>query len=483
MTALIATIKKELLLLLRDIHGLLLLFVMPVAFILIMSLALQSQFAQNAGGQKIAVLVDDQARSDSAASVIKLLEQRDVFSWHVTDTLSAPEKIRHDEAAFLLTLQQNNNDLHAEILVAPATNPQIEAIFTAVVGEAMSKQRIEALLRNIKMKRALDSDFSLDDGIDEDALNSNPVTIQYSYQKNQTTSVQPASAQPTSVQQSVPAWLVFAMFFSVVPLANTLISERQQGTLRRLRTLPVGSVFCDQPDPGVADAHRGRIPDATIWRRQPDTRSLTGGPVVDVCLPEHSGTRVWHPDRGGSAHNRSGHHTGRGGQYPARCAGWHHGAAFCDAGQHAADCRLFPHGVGPGRFSGYFPAQRRCKGRAARSRFIIPVWRRHHCTGTRTIPEKYMTTVDLTTLDLASLKTDLKSLIVVECDKDIEPGSIDDDAILIGGDLDLDSLDALQISMAVKNRYGVSIEGGPEARRALKSVNTLADTILNFQRD
>jgi ABC-2 type transport system permease protein len=239
MTALIATIKKELLLLLRDIHGLLLLFVMPVAFILIMSLALQSQFAQNAGGQKIAVLVDDQARSDSAASVIKLLEQRDVFSWHVTDTLSAPEKIRHDEAAFLLTLQQNNNDLHAEILVAPATNPQIEAIFTAVVGEAMSKQRIEALLRNIKMKRALDSDFSLDDGIDEDALNSNPVTIQYSYQKNQTTSVQPASAQPTSVQQSVPAWLVFAMFFSVVPLANTLISERQQGTLRRLRTLPV----------------------------------------------------------------------------------------------------------------------------------------------------------------------------------------------------------------------------------------------------
>jgi ABC-2 type transport system permease protein len=244
MTALIATIKKELLLLLRDIHGLLLLFVMPVAFILIMSLALQSQFAQNAGGQKIAVLVDDQARSDSAASVIKLLEQRDVFSWHVTDTLSAPEKIRHDEAAFLLTLQQNNNDLHAEILVAPATNPQIEAIFTAVVGEAMSKQRIEALLRNIKMKRALDSDFSLDDGIDEDALNSNPVTIQYSYQKNQTTSVQPTTAQsttaqPTSVQQSVPAWLVFAMFFSVVPLANTLISERQQGTLRRLRTLPV----------------------------------------------------------------------------------------------------------------------------------------------------------------------------------------------------------------------------------------------------
>lgn len=90
---------------------------------------------------------------------------------------------------------------------------------------------------------------------------------------------------------------------------------------------------------------------------------------------------------------------------------------------------------------------------------------------------------DAVTIDPATLKNDLKKLIVLECDKDIEPDSIDDDAILIGGNLDLDSLDALQISMAIKQRYGVSIEGGPEARRALQSVNSLADTIINFQRD
>ena len=94
-----------------------------------------------------------------------------------------------------------------------------------------------------------------------------------------------------------------------------------------------------------------------------------------------------------------------------------------------------------------------------------------------------MTAKHVLDIDVGTLKIDLKKLIVLECDKDIEPDSIDDDAILIGGDLDLDSLDALQISMAIKHRYGVSIEGGPEARRALKSVNTLADTIINFQRD
>lgn len=82
-----------------------------------------------------------------------------------------------------------------------------------------------------------------------------------------------------------------------------------------------------------------------------------------------------------------------------------------------------------------------------------------------------------------TLKADLKKLIVLECDKDIDPDSIADDAILIGGELELDSLDALQIAMAVKTHYGVSIEGGPDARRALQSINALADTIRHFERD
>lgn len=242
MIALLATIKKELLLLFRDVHGLMLLFVMPMAFIVIMSLALQNQFSQNADdGNQITVLLDNQLTDDNASSVITLLQQRKMFSWQASDNANAAEKIRLDEAAFLLTLSEKNGELHADILVAPTTNPQIEAIFTATVGEAISKQHIEDLLRSIKMKQALNNNssttdsFSMaDDGINEDVFKNNPVTVSYSYQKDQ-----PSSVQPSSVQQSVPAWLVFAMFFSVVPLANTLISERQHGTLRRLRTLPV----------------------------------------------------------------------------------------------------------------------------------------------------------------------------------------------------------------------------------------------------
>ena len=86
-------------------------------------------------------------------------------------------------------------------------------------------------------------------------------------------------------------------------------------------------------------------------------------------------------------------------------------------------------------------------------------------------------------LDRDRLKEDLKRLITVECDKDIDCAEIGDDDFLIGGPLELDSLDALQICMEVKNRYGVRIEGSQEARRALQSINALADTILGLEPD
>jgi ABC-2 type transport system permease protein len=47
---------------------------------------------------------------------------------------------------------------------------------------------------------------------------------------------------PTSVQQNVPAWALFGMFFIVVPLGGSLLRERRDGTLRRIMTLPVSRV-------------------------------------------------------------------------------------------------------------------------------------------------------------------------------------------------------------------------------------------------
>lgn len=83
--------------------------------------------------------------------------------------------------------------------------------------------------------------------------------------------------------------------------------------------------------------------------------------------------------------------------------------------------------------------------------------------------------------DRAALIEELKALIIAECDKEMATDEIDSEAQLIGGEMDLDSLDALQVSLAVKERYGVRIEGGPDARKAFASVSTLADFIIAAQ--
>lgn len=42
-------------------------------------------------------------------------------------------------------------------------------------------------------------------------------------------------SKPNSVQHSVPAWLIFGMFFIMIPLSNVMAMERQTNTLTRLR--------------------------------------------------------------------------------------------------------------------------------------------------------------------------------------------------------------------------------------------------------
>jgi acyl carrier protein len=79
----------------------------------------------------------------------------------------------------------------------------------------------------------------------------------------------------------------------------------------------------------------------------------------------------------------------------------------------------------------------------------------------------------------ATLKRELKQLIVTVCNKDIDPESITDDEALIGmlSSLGLDSLDVLQVNTALLQRYGVRIEDGKHARRVMKSINALADFV------
>ncbi|MDR1349908.1 MAG: phosphopantetheine-binding protein [Zoogloeaceae bacterium] len=77
---------------------------------------------------------------------------------------------------------------------------------------------------------------------------------------------------------------------------------------------------------------------------------------------------------------------------------------------------------------------------------------------------------------MSDLKLALKILIVQSCEKDCDPAGIADDEPLFGSDarLALDSLDALQLSMALQKRYGIRLTDSKETRRILANVESLA---------
>jgi acyl carrier protein len=87
-------------------------------------------------------------------------------------------------------------------------------------------------------------------------------------------------------------------------------------------------------------------------------------------------------------------------------------------------------------------------------------------------------------MELSELMTQIKQLIITECEKtELNAGDISDVEVLFGEStqVDLDSLDALQLAVAIKKRYGVRIEGGVESREAFINVRSLAEYILGHQ--
>ena len=79
--------------------------------------------------------------------------------------------------------------------------------------------------------------------------------------------------------------------------------------------------------------------------------------------------------------------------------------------------------------------------------------------------------------DDSAFKAELKQLILDETESELTPDDFGDDEALFGPDtaLKLDSIDGLQISMALQLHYSVRITDPKELIRVMSSINTLAD--------
>jgi ABC-2 type transport system permease protein len=114
---------------------------------------------------------------------------------------------------------------------------EMEMIFTDELKKRMGENlpsdfKIEAQPREVKFD--ITEDIRKGIKFNDDLENDNLISIDQKDAQSEN-----AIIKPTLVQNNVPAFALFAMFFIVIPLAGSLLTERNEGTYNRIRTLPV----------------------------------------------------------------------------------------------------------------------------------------------------------------------------------------------------------------------------------------------------
>lgn len=88
---------------------------------------------------------------------------------------------------------------------------------------------------------------------------------------------------------------------------------------------------------------------------------------------------------------------------------------------------------------------------------------------------------------MADLNTQIKEVVIKSLElEDITPEDIDDDAPLFGAGkgLGLDSIDALELGIAIKDNFGVTFSTvNEETRKHFASINALAAYIRANQKE
>lgn len=84
---------------------------------------------------------------------------------------------------------------------------------------------------------------------------------------------------------------------------------------------------------------------------------------------------------------------------------------------------------------------------------------------------------------MVDIALDIKHMIVEELElEDISADDIDTDAPLFGDGLGLDSIDALELGLALQKRFNVKIDvDSGQAKEHFYSVGTLRDFVLSQQ--
>ena len=261
------SVYKELLLLRRDVGGVVILFVMPLILIIAVTLIQDSTF-KSVSHLKIPILLVDNDKGDVAKEVITNLEMCDLFTIKTTlrgDTLNealAKEAVFKGRFQLAIILPERlSSDLHVKIdqnvqkimsrmglaealdtltslklsqkevrlYFDPATQPTFKSAVMNSIDKLISKIETKSIYSTFQ-KQFGDDELKFDQ---ESFIVFNEIFPKQGEQE----------VLPNSAQHNVPAWTLFAIFFIVIPLSINIVKEKTQGTFVRLRTNPIPSVI------------------------------------------------------------------------------------------------------------------------------------------------------------------------------------------------------------------------------------------------
>ena len=253
---LFSSVIKEFKLLLRDLHGLAVLFVMPILFVLIMSAALSDSQENPLRDAKIVLAGSADSRLDE-----------NLFAALEGEGLNVRFVETHRLAAFQAALQRGETDLllfnpnseetpldkekPLRLWLSPDTDRARLLAIKGMVEKHYTAERLNLYLdgSEVKLKgksplvREVEKEANRQ--LDDKFAGINAYLEREAWQETYLNHGGKEVVRPNSVQHSVPAWLIFGMFFIMIPLSNVMAMERQTNTITRLRMarVPAGKLI------------------------------------------------------------------------------------------------------------------------------------------------------------------------------------------------------------------------------------------------
>ncbi|RAJ83096.1 ABC-2 type transport system permease protein [Chitinophaga dinghuensis] len=269
MLRLLATIRKEWQLLVRDKTGLTLLFVMPVVLITVMALIQDAPFKDyqevkfdiltvdndhgrlgrsireglEVGGQfRIIDSLDGQPLTTEKARQlvndgtykISIIIPSGATGSIVSNANRIVNDISHRMGMTLaLPVKKGSDSLNVVVYFDPAAKKAFKGAIHQAIDNFLTQVETDMLLGRIRQElRSKDTTVTA-------ASDTLPIKLQAVGLKEESTGTgQQIDVISNSVQHNVPAWSIFAMFFIVIPIAGNMIREREDGSLLRMKLIP-----------------------------------------------------------------------------------------------------------------------------------------------------------------------------------------------------------------------------------------------------